>query len=107
MTPWTITFGDHTWTDEQVTTAHAVAVAELIGDTWDAVSPWTGPKSLAAWIAVLEAARVGGKDAFETAVVAVYSLPIAALTECLHEREAAVQPAEELGLEPELAVAAV
>lgn len=89
MTPWKITFGEHVWTDDQVLTAHAVTVAELIGDTWDVVSPWTGPKSLAAWIAVLEAATVGGDGALEAAVVAVYRLPIAELAACLEERDLA------------------
>lgn len=86
MKPWTITFEDRTWTDEQASTAHAVAVAELIGDSWDAVSPWTGPKSLAAWLTVLVASEPGWD--LEKALRLVYALPISELGGCLTDRAA-------------------
>lgn len=86
MKPWTITFDGHTWTDDDVTTAHAVAVTEIIGDTWDACSPWTGPRALAAWIAVLYGSAISD---IEKAVVAVYQLPIASLGDCLQDRTVA------------------
>jgi len=51
---WTIKWGDTTWTDEQATAGHVIAVADILeaGVGFD-VSPWDGPKQLAAWIAVL------------------------------------------------------
>lgn len=85
MKPWTITFDGRSWTDEDASTAYAVAVADLIGDSWDAVSPWTGPKSLAAWITVLSATSA---DDLGRALMAVYAMPVSALGECLAERDA-------------------
>lgn len=87
MKAWTITFGNKSWTDRQVSTAHAVAVADLVGDNWDAVSPWTGPRVLAAWLAVLITSDTGDLDA---SVKAVYALPIDELVGCLAGREPSV-----------------
>lgn len=82
MNKWRITWGDNSWTDSDVLGAHLVAVADLLEqDSWTSISPWTGPKSLAAWIVVLVASQ--GRDLDET-IAEVYSAPaadvIAALT---------------------------
>lgn len=84
MKAWTITFGEHIWTDEDATTAHLVAVSELLGDSWESVSPWNGPRSLAAWLAVLLATKSGDLDA---AVSAVYAMPVAMLLATFGDRE--------------------
>lgn len=83
MKPWTIKFRGFEWSDETATTAHLVAVAELIGDGWDSVSPWNGPRVLAAWVAVLVASDAGDLDA---AVNLVYAVPVVELLGCLDER---------------------
>lgn len=87
MKPWTITFDGHTWTDDRASTALTVAVTELIGDRWDAVSPWNGPRVLAAWITVLHCADTGGD--VEQSLVKVYGLPVAELVAGLTDRAAA------------------
>lgn len=86
LQPWTITFGDWTWTDETATAMHLVAVAELTDNSWAAVSPWTGPRQLAAWLAVLLATELGDLDA---ATKTVYALSVAELAGTLSERAAA------------------
>jgi len=82
VTGWTIRFDGHEWSDTDVSTAHAVGVAELIGDSWDVVSPWTGPRSLAAWVAVLYGTVVGIDEAF----AAVYRMPFGQLAGCITDR---------------------
>ena len=84
MKPWTITIDDDSWTDENVTVAHVIAVTELVGDEWAAYSPWNGPKVLAAWMAVLVASRTAD---LEAAVQKIYALPIATFDVALTERE--------------------
>jgi hypothetical protein len=83
MKPWRITWGDRSWTDEDVTAAHLISVADLLGvDSWETASPWTGPKSLGAWVAVLLASATADLDA---AISEVYGASgtkfIGALTE--------------------------
>lgn len=53
MRAFTITWGDRSWSDEEVVAAHVISVAELLGDVGFEVSPWDGPRQLAAWIAVM------------------------------------------------------
>lgn len=84
MKGWTISFDGHEWSDDEATAGQACAVAELIGDSWDAVSPWSGPKSLAAWIAVLHTSVSGD---IGVSVTAVYGMPVAALGDCLSDRD--------------------
>lgn len=83
MQPWTITFGDRTWTDETATVMHLVAVAELTDNTWASVSPWNGPRQLAAWLAVLLAVDLG--DLAE-ATARVHAMSVAELASTLSER---------------------
>lgn len=57
---WQITFGGHTWTDEDALVGNAVAVNAVLGiDGWDAVTPWSSPTALAAWVTVLVASATG------------------------------------------------
>lgn len=71
MRPFVITWGDRSWTDEQCASAHVIAVADVLGTEGFEVSPWDGPKQLAAWIAVLLAAsRVSELDEVTDATVA-------------------------------------
>lgn len=56
--PWVITWGGTTFSSASATAGHLIAVADLLeSGVGFAVSPWDGPKQLAAWIAVLVAAR--------------------------------------------------
>jgi hypothetical protein len=81
MTYWRITWGDHSWTDSDVSGAHLVAVADLLEqDSWTSISPWTGPKSLAAWIVVLVASQ--GRE-LDDALAEVYSAPAAKILAAL------------------------
>lgn len=54
MKAWKITWGEHSWTEEDTSSGHLIAVADLLetGAGFD-VSPWDGPKQLAAWITVM------------------------------------------------------
>lgn len=83
MQPWKITYGKWTWTDETATVMHLVAVAELTDNSWAACSPWTGPRQLAAWLAVLLAVEVGD---LEAATAKVHAMSVAELAATLSER---------------------
>lgn len=55
-----ITYQNETYTDDDMTAAHAILVANLVGqDTWAAIHPTNGPIGATAWLAVLHAARTG------------------------------------------------
>jgi N-acyl-D-aspartate/D-glutamate deacylase len=84
MKQWTITFGGQTWTDEAATVMHVVAVAELTDGSWAAMSPWNGPRQLAAWLSVLLSTQIGDLDA---ATAIVYAMSPAELAEVLAERD--------------------
>lgn len=89
---WVITWGERSWSDEDVTAAHMVAVDDLLGgSSWTSASPWTGPKTLAAWVAVLLGTSTGD---LEGAIAEVYAASGAQLVGALAERpvEDAVQP---------------
>jgi hypothetical protein len=89
MKSWTITFGDKTWTDDDATVVQVVAVAELTDNSWSAMSPWSSPRHLAAWLAVLLAGAIGD---LETATALVYAMSPTELAECLAEREDIIAP---------------
>lgn len=93
MKPWTITYGGHTWTDTNATVLHMVAVAELTDDSWAAVSPWSGPRQLAAWLAVLLSTVVGDLD---QATATVYAMSPTDLAAALTERNGDATPNEGL-----------
>ena len=81
MNRWRITWGDESWTDSDVNGAHLVAVADLLEqDSWTSISPWTGPKSLAAWLVVLVASK--GRDLDDT-IAEIYSAPAAQIVAAL------------------------
>lgn len=84
MKPWSITWGDLSLTDEQATGAHLAVVSELVGDGWDAVSPWSSPRALQAWIVALVASSNGGDVA--AAVAGVWASSVVSITDALSER---------------------
>lgn len=83
MKGWTITWGEHVFTDEDATTANLIAVSDLLGDDWNNISPWNGPRVLAAWLAVLLATKSGDLDA---ALSVVYRMSVRELGDCLDDR---------------------
>lgn len=93
-TPWTIQWNGQVFTDAAATAGHVIAVADILeADVGFDVSPWDGPKQLAAWIAVLVAAgRVTAANAHEvellvaTALTEVYTATPAALLDSLSVR---------------------
>ena len=86
MTPWQITYNDHTWTDEDVALAHVAVVSTLLGgDSWEDAEPWGGPQRLGAWITVLESAATGRP--MEDVMVEVQRLSHVALAGMLTRRE--------------------
>lgn len=84
MQPWTISFRGKSWSDDQVTVMHACAVAELTDDSWQAVSPWNGPRHLAAWLAVLLAVDTGD---LTTSTAMVNGLSLSEFAGVLSERK--------------------
>lgn len=83
MKDWSITWGENTWTSEQAKGAHLSIVSELTGDAWDAISPWSGPRSLQAWIVAFLATENGGDLA--AAMAAVYVAPVSDFIDALTE----------------------
>ena len=83
---WKITWGDNSWTDLDVTGAHLVAVADLLGaDDWKSTSPWNGPKALAAWcVALISPLHKGDLD---KALAEVYGAPGMKLLSALSSRD--------------------
>lgn len=83
MRDWSITWGEQTWTSEDAKGAHLSIVAELTGDSWEAISPWSGPRSLQAWIAAFLATENGGD--LPAAIAAVYAAPVGDFVDALSE----------------------
>lgn len=87
MRSWTIQWGDDQWTDEQATAGHVIAVADMLeASVGFDVSPWDGPKQLAAWIAVLLSTQRVNADN----VANVEQLVADALTEVYQAKPAAL-----------------
>lgn len=61
MSGWTITWGERSWTDEDVQAQDLVSVQLLIGGSWENCEPMAGPVQLMAMIAALEC-RSSGRD---------------------------------------------
>lgn len=61
MSGWRITWGERSWTDEDVTGADLISVALLVGDSWENCDPMRGPQQLMAYIAALEV-RTADRD---------------------------------------------
>jgi len=87
---WQITFGGHTWTDADATTGHVVALGEMGLSDWKAVSPWSSPVMLAAWLTVLIASTTGA--GLPEAEMRVGQIPLNDLVACLSEPSAAPDP---------------
>jgi hypothetical protein len=83
MKRWSITWGDKTWTDADARGAHLALVSELSGDTWDAISPWSGPRALQTWIVAFVATENGGD--LQAALAAVYAAPLDQFIDALAE----------------------
>lgn len=83
MKNWSITWGERTWTSDDAKGAHLSIVSELTGDAWDAVSPWSGPRSLQAWIVAFLATENGGDLA--SALAVVYGAPVGDFVDALSE----------------------
>lgn len=58
---WAITWGERSWTDEDVLAGDLVSVTLLIGGSWENCEPAAGPAQLMAMIAALEC-RTTGRD---------------------------------------------
>jgi hypothetical protein len=83
---WKITWGDNSWTDLDVTGAHLVAVADLLGaDDWKSTSPWNGPKALAAWCVIFVSSLYEGD--IDKALTVVYSASAEQLLSALSSRD--------------------
>jgi hypothetical protein len=80
---WTITFQGHTWTANDVNTAHLVSVSELLGGSpgWEVADPRTGPKTLATWVAVLYAATT--RSSIDEVLPLVFAMTIPELLACI------------------------
>lgn len=61
MKPWTITWGENRWTDDDLTGGDLVSVQLLLGGSWENLDPWAGPVQLMAMITALEC-RSTGRD---------------------------------------------
>lgn len=87
MRRWQITYAGVTWVDEEITVAQAGAVAELCGDSWESMNPWSGPRVLACWLIALLAPVTGlsGTASFEAAASVVYDLKLSVLMDCISE----------------------
>lgn len=83
MKRWSIVWGDKTWTHRDARGAHLAMVAELSGDAWDSVSPWSGPRALQAWIVAFVATGNGGD--LPAALAAVYAAPLDQFIDALTE----------------------
>ena len=83
---WRITFEGHEWTDEDVNAAHLFTVAELLDKTgWDAISPWSGPRQLMTWLAVLTASAEGVE--VPDALQRIFALNVSQLLDTLATRD--------------------
>lgn len=77
MTGWTITYGEHTWTNESITGGEAIDIAITAGGGWDALDPYSHPAALLSIVAVLCATRLD--EPLEEALVRLRALPAAEL----------------------------
>jgi hypothetical protein len=79
---WRLTFGEQSWSEDDVTVADAVIVSELLeADTWRLMEPNASPRACVAWLSVL-LARAGGVS-IEEAQLAVMALPFRQLVDAL------------------------
>ena len=70
MQPWQIRISGQSWTNDQVVTAHGLAVAGLLDDKHGfAISPWDGFTQLFTWCAVLLASARATPDSSDMDVL--------------------------------------
>lgn len=78
---WTLRYGEHTWTEQDLTAGHAYLVAEVVGvDSWQ-IQPTSGPRGLIAWLAVLTAGATG-RELLDV-LAEINALTLAELTSCI------------------------
>jgi len=80
MRAFTITWGEHSWSDAEVVSAHLITVADILETPTFDVEPWAGVKQLAAWVVTflaLDRVRtgVGTAEAIVEATREVYAAP--------------------------------
>jgi hypothetical protein len=79
---WVLEFGGRRWTSTDVTVAHAVLVAQVLGDGgWRVATPTAGPPAAAAWLAVLLASELD--EPLEACLMLVNQLPLAELVDAV------------------------
>jgi hypothetical protein len=76
-----LSYNGHTWTEDDMTTGHAMVVESLIGERMEAIVPTASITALAAWLTVLESSTTG-RDV-EDIAGEVASLPLASLLACI------------------------
>lgn len=79
--PWRLTWGEHTFTADDLTGAHLSLIGVALGeDTWD-VNPAAGPRRLQAVLAVCLA--IGAGRRLDDVVAELASAPALALADAL------------------------
>lgn len=86
MSGWTITWGERSWTDDDVLVADLADISILLGSAWENCEPSAGPAQLMTMIAVLEA-RTSGRP-LDDVIGEVRIVPAAQLVAALGTREA-------------------
>ena len=80
---WKLTWGDKSWSEDDLTVAHVMIVGELLGlDEWSRVEPANSPRTCVAVLATLLAAESGASiEECQAALMAQpFSVLVGALT---------------------------
>ena len=85
--PFTITWGERSWTDEDIVGSDLADLTLLLQGSWEVLDPWAHPVSLMAYIAVLEH-RSSGRDMDEV-FAEVQSAKAADILAAIQPREVA------------------
>lgn len=83
-TPWRITWGERSWTDEDLLASDVADLQTLCADGWRSADPWRSPGHLIAAIAVLES-RTAGRD-FQEVLEEIRNSPARELAEAIDSR---------------------
>lgn len=59
LVEWTINYKGNSFTLEDVTGEHLFNLSVLLGDSWTAMTPLTGPMSLMSFVSVMQASKTG------------------------------------------------
>lgn len=85
--PWTITWGERSWTDNEVLAGDMASIQLLLGGGWENVDPWAGPLQLMGTIAALET-RASGRELLEV-MAEVRDSPATELLDAIQPRDPA------------------